>query len=188
MNRSIPFTPPSPKEQGLIAELAIRIGAHHQAPWLQHPWFFELLNLSVPQNVQQNFILPLTATVESFRALHAADEKRGTAAFSRYMKGTVQQRLQVAQLVHHGGPVDQEAVLYCLIMALLLLEFAITAPASLPRKLVEQEAARIHARGAIYLLQLIGPVRCQNSPFYDMFWHLRFIMVRNNTTHIEARC
>lgn len=170
----------------LFVALATTVGSHHQSPWLQFPWFFVLPGLPLHDDVQRSFVVPLKATTEAFRALHAGDNELSTAAFSQYVKATRQQRLQVAQILRRGGPVDQEAVLHRIIMALLLLEFASTAPVTLPSRLVEQSAVAVHARGAVELLRLVGPVRCRNSPFFEIFWHLRLTMVRNRQNRTTA--
>lgn len=170
-------SPPSPKNEMLFVALATTVGSHHQSPWLRFPWFFVLPGLHLHDDVRRSFVVPLKATTEAFRALHSSDNELSTSAFSQYVTATRQQRLQVAQILRRGGPVDQEAVLHRIIMALLLLEFASTAPVTLPSQLVEQSAVAVHARGAVDLLQLVGPVRCQNSPFFEIFWHLRLTMV-----------
>lgn len=82
--------------------------------------------------------------------------------------------LPLALTVQHPS---KKLLLWPLIMAVSLLEFEMIVPSSL-------HSWFGHARGCLYLLSLLGPENCVNSPFFEVFWHLRFIMVSSFSTSL----
>ncbi|KAK5995505.1 hypothetical protein PT974_03913 [Cladobotryum mycophilum] len=76
---------------------------------------------------------------------------------------------QVSQLVADKGPRSLESIMELLLMSMALLDFEMMAPTG-PDSWIP------HGRGALYLLNLAGPHACQKSPFFEIFWHLRFCM------------
>lgn len=158
------------QRQETISRLAIEIGVLNTSPWTPYHWSLVLPQVQLPSEFQQIVLLPLRAISVAFKALRSDDEALRRQAFEYYAKGLVQQRCQLNLLKTNQLQASTDVILWLLLMALLLLEFELMAPLSRTSWLG-------HALGSADLLALLSPSMCQTSPFFEIFWQLRFTMV-----------
>ena len=163
-----------------ISRLAVEIGSLHHAPWTPHPWFWEVPRASFPPSFQYGIYWSLEAISVAFEAKRRQDWRLRNVAFSRYAAGL---RLQQAQLrkFSAGGFVDSQNFTQALLFgAISLMEFEMLIPNP-------QQSWSVHAYGALDILLLCGPQLCRSSPFFEIFWHLRFVMVRHYAELLSTR-
>lgn len=158
------------QQQETISRLAIEIGVLNTSPWTPHHWIFVLPQLQLPREFQHDILRLLCAISVAFKTLHSEDEALRRQAYEYYAKGLAQQIHQLNLLKINQVQASTNFLLHLLLMALLLLEFEIMAPLSLTSWLG-------HALGSANLLALLSPSACQISPFFEIFWQLRFTMV-----------
>jgi hypothetical protein len=158
------------QHQEATSRLAVEIGSFHLSPWTPHHWFFVLPQLKIPGGFHEAILSPLRAMSFAFKALQTDDATLRRNAFECYTKGLAQQRHHLLLLMRGRLESSRESILWPLLMALSLLEFEMMAPSSL-------HSWSGHAYGSLHLLAMLGPEACQRSPFFELFWQLRFIMV-----------
>ncbi|KAL6875113.1 hypothetical protein J3F83DRAFT_544018 [Trichoderma novae-zelandiae] len=154
---------------GVISRLAVEIGAHHLSPWTPHPWFLSVPQLALSSDTQSRMLLPLQAMAVAFRALAGHDAKLSAEAFRYYSSGLELHRAQLHQLTPWRKHQRLASILNLLLMSMALLEFEMMAP-------LATDSWFPHAYGALGLLEQVGPEGCQESPFFEVFWQLRFFM------------
>ncbi|PKK49999.1 hypothetical protein CI102_6536 [Trichoderma harzianum] len=130
----------------VVSRLAVEIGSYHLSPWTPHPWFLSIPRLSLSADFQSRMLLPFQAMKVAFRALPENDAS---------LKAAAHQHLA--------------SILNLLLMSMALLEFEMMAP-------LATDSWFPHAYGALGLLEQVGPQGCQESPFFEIFWQLRFFM------------
>ncbi|KAL7910698.1 hypothetical protein GGI35DRAFT_478117 [Trichoderma velutinum] len=105
----------------------------------------------------------------AFRALPENDASLKAAAYQYYSSGLERHQAQLHQLVPWQRHQHLASVLHLLLMSMALLEFEMMAP-------LATDSWFPHAYGALGLLEQVGPQGCQESPFFEIFWQLRFFM------------
>lgn len=163
------------KNQDVVARLALEIGSLHLSPWTPHPWFFLLPQLESSNEMQQTVLLSLQAmssVVEHIR--HQASASR-LVAFDNYARVLANQQRFFLPRVYSNGEPSSEVILPALVIALSLLEFEMIAP-------LKQHSWFAHACGCLNLMAKLAPESYQVSPFFEIFWHLRLIMVFSSFT------
>jgi hypothetical protein len=113
---------------------------------------------------------PLRAVSSAFQTMKINDADVRKAAFTHYSTGLSHQRRRLNSLFGESGTPSKEDIMASLLIALLLLEFELLAPTSL-------NSWSQHAAGSLQLLKMLGPEACQGSPLFEIFSHLRFIVV-----------
>jgi hypothetical protein len=131
--------------------------------------------MSVPQlalsaDFQSRMLLPFQAMTVAFRALPGNDASLRAAAYQYYSSGLERHQAQLHQLVPWQKHQHLASVLNLLLMSMALLEFEMMAP-------LTTDSWFPHAYGALSLLEQVGPQGCQESPFFEIFWQMRFFMV-----------
>lgn len=115
-------------------------------------------------------LLPFQAMKVAFRALPENDASLKAAAYQYYSSGLERHQAQLHQLVPWQRHQHLASILNLLLMSMALLEFEMMAP-------LATDSWFPHAYGALGLLEQVGPQGCQESPFFEIFWQLRFFMV-----------
>ncbi|PNP60292.1 hypothetical protein THARTR1_00316 [Trichoderma harzianum] len=105
----------------------------------------------------------------AFRALPENDASLKAAAYQYYSSGLECHQAQLHQLVPWQTQQRLASILNLLLMSMALLEFEMMAP-------LATDSWFPHAYGALGLLEQVGPQGCQESPFFEIFWQLRFFM------------
>ncbi|KKO98584.1 hypothetical protein THAR02_09303 [Trichoderma harzianum] len=105
----------------------------------------------------------------AFRALPENDASLKAAAYRYYSSGLERHQAQLHQLVPWQRHQHLASILNLLLMSMALLEFEMMAP-------LATDSWFPHAYGALGLLEQVGPQGCQESPFFEIFWQLRFFM------------
>lgn len=154
---------------GVISRLAVEIGSHHLSPWTPHPWFLSVPQLALPSDVYSKLLLPLQAITVAFRALSERDSKLRAEAYQYYSRGLERHRAQLHQFAITQRRQLLASILNDLLMSMALLEFEMMAPLAI-------DSWFPHAYGALSLLEHVTPAGCQESPFFEIFWQLRFFM------------
>jgi hypothetical protein len=106
----------------------------------------------------------------AFRAVAENDVSLKAAAYQYYSSGLERHKAQLHQLVPWQRHQRLDSILNLLLMSMALLEFEMMAP-------LAADSWVPHAYGALGLLEQVGPQGCQESPFFEIFWQLRFFMV-----------
>ncbi|KAL7951719.1 hypothetical protein V8C42DRAFT_15528 [Trichoderma barbatum] len=153
----------------VMSRLAIEIGSYHLSPWTPHPWFMSIPRLALSADFQSRMLLPFQAMKVAFRALPENDASLKVAAYRYYSSGLERHQAQLHQLVPCQKHQHLDSILNLLLMSMALLEFEMMAP-------LATDSWFPHAYGALGLLEQVGPQGCQESPFFEIFWQLRFFM------------
>ncbi|KAJ4861748.1 hypothetical protein T069G_02702 [Trichoderma breve] len=114
-------------------------------------------------------LLPFQAMKVAFRALPENDASLKAAAYQYYSSGLERHQAQLHQLVPWQRHQHLASILNLLLMSMALLEFEMMAP-------LATDSWFPHAYGALGLLEQVGPQGSQESPFFEIFWQLRFFM------------
>ncbi|KAK0765101.1 LOW QUALITY PROTEIN: hypothetical protein N5P37_002579, partial [Trichoderma harzianum] len=154
----------------VVSRLAVEIGPYHLSPWTPHPWFLSIPRLSLSADFQSRMLLPFQAMKVAFRALPENDASLKAAAYKYYSSGLERHQAQLHQLVPWQRHQHLASILNLLLMSMALLEFEMMAP-------LATDSWFPHAYGALGLLEQVGPQGCQESPFFEIFWQLRFFML-----------
>ncbi|EHK44182.1 hypothetical protein TRIATDRAFT_37030, partial [Trichoderma atroviride IMI 206040] len=152
-----------------VSRMALEIASYHFCPWTLHPWTMTIPQLSLSADFQSIMLLPFQAVMAAFSALPSNDASLRAVAYRYYASGLERHQAQFHRLVpwqKHQHPVS---LLNLLLMSMALLEFEMMAPLGMDSWLS-------HAHGALSLLEQAGPQGCQVSPFFEIFWQLRFLM------------
>ncbi|KAL6803949.1 hypothetical protein J3E68DRAFT_189663 [Trichoderma sp. SZMC 28012] len=153
----------------VVSRLAVEIGSYHLSPWTPHPWFLSIPRLALSADFQSRMLLPFQAMKVAFRALPENDASLKAAAYRYYSSGLERHQAQLHQLVPWQRHQHLASILNLLLMSMALLEFEMMAP-------LATDSWFPHAYGALGLLEQVGPQGCQESPFFEIFWQLRFFM------------
>ncbi|KAF3068016.1 hypothetical protein CFAM422_007961, partial [Trichoderma lentiforme] len=153
----------------VVSRLAVEIGSYHLSPWTPHPWFLSIPRLALSADFQSRMLLPLQAMKVAFKALPENDTSLKAAAYQYYSSGLERHQAQLHQLVPWQRHQHLASILNLLLMSMALLEFEMMAP-------LAADSWFPHAYGALGLLEQVGPQGCQESPFFEIFWQLRFFM------------
>ncbi|KAL7817129.1 hypothetical protein V8C26DRAFT_77947 [Trichoderma gracile] len=153
----------------VISRLAVEIGSHHLSPWTPHPWFLTIPQLALSPDVHSTMLLPLHAITVAFRALAQRDAKLRAEAYQYYSRGLERHQAQLHQFAIGQRRQRFPYILNALVMSMALLEFEMMAP-------LATDSWFPYAYGALSLLEQVTPEGCQESPFYEIFWQLRFFM------------
>lgn len=126
--------------------------------------------LPLSADFQSIMLLPFQAMKAAISALLRNDASSRAAAYGYYSSGLERHQAQFHQLVPWQKHRNLPSILNLLLMSMALLEFEMMAP-------LATDSWVPHAYGALSLLEQAGPQGCQTSPFFEIFWHLRFLMV-----------
>lgn len=158
-----------------ICRLAAEISVFHTTQWTPKPWFLVLgfINLSSEQQIA--LLPPLLAISTAFGMLTNKDPRLREKALHNYQIATKTQQDLLARFVNTVPHKFSHTTLYDILLSLLLvgltlLEFEMMYP-------MYPQSWLLHAKGIVQLLDLVGPRRAQQSPFFEIFRHLRFIDV-----------
>lgn len=158
-------------QQEQIAHLAVNIGMHHTSLWTPQPWVLVISSLSLPRDFQESIVLPLRAISYAFQYLRYKNAGLRHDAFRNYFLGLQKQRGNIKQLLYNRHQSGEDIVLQNLLMALSLLEFEMMAP-------LAPDSWLRHVPGCLELLRQAGTESCRKPPFFEIFKHLRFLLVR----------
>lgn len=154
----------------VVSRMALEIASHHLCPWTPHPWIMVMPQLSLSADFQSIMLLPFQAVIAAFSALPSNDASLRVEAYRYYSSGLERHQAQFHQLVPWQKRQHSASLLNLLLMSMALLEFEMMAP-------LGTDSWLSHAHGALSLLEQAGPQGCQVSPFFEVFWQLRFLMV-----------
>lgn len=126
--------------------------------------------LPLSADFQSAMLLPFQAMKVAFSALPSNDASLRAAAYRYYSSGLERHQAQFHRLVPWQKHQHLASILNLLLMSMALLEFEMIAP-------LGTDSWLPHAYGALSLLEQAGPQGCQITPFFEIFWQLRFLMV-----------
>ncbi|KAH8127216.1 hypothetical protein LI328DRAFT_165386 [Trichoderma asperelloides] len=152
-----------------MSRMAIDIASYHLCPWTPHLWMMLIPQLPLSADFQSIMLLPFQAMKAAISALLRNDASSRAAAYGYYSSGLERHQAQFHQLVPWQKHRNLPSILNLLLMSMALLEFEMMAP-------LATDSWVPHAYGALSLLEQAGPQGCQTSPFFEIFWHLRFLM------------
>lgn len=150
--------------------MAVELASYHTSPWTSNPWFKLVPELSLSADFQSIMLLPFQAMIAAFSALLSNDASLRAVAYRCYSDGLKRHQAQFDQLVPWQKHQHSASILNLLLMSMALLEFEMMAP-------LGTDSWLPHAHGVLSLLEQVGPHGCQVSPFFEIFWQLRFFMV-----------
>ncbi|KAL9483733.1 hypothetical protein ACSS6W_002522 [Trichoderma asperelloides] len=153
----------------MMSRMAIDIASYHLCPWTPHLWMMLIPQLPLSADFQSIMLLPFQAMKAAISALLRNDASSRAAAYGYYSSGLERHQAQFHQLVPWQKHRNLPSILNLLLMSMALLEFEMMAP-------LATDSWVPHAYGALSLLEQAGPQGCQTSPFFEIFWHLRFLM------------
>lgn len=150
--------------------MAVELASHHTCPWTLRPWVGLVPQLSLSTDFQSIMLLPFQAMMAAFSALPSNDASLRAVAYRYYSDGLKRHHAQFHQLAPWQQHQHSASILNLLLMSMALLEFEMMAP-------LGTDSWLPHAHGVLGLLEQVGPQGCQVSPFFEIFWQLRFFMV-----------
>ncbi|KAL7971240.1 hypothetical protein HDV63DRAFT_393609 [Trichoderma sp. SZMC 28014] len=152
-----------------VSRMAVELASYHTSPWTSNPWFKLVPELSLSADFQSIMLLPFQAMIAAFSALLSNDASLRAVAYRCYSDGLKRHQAQFDQLVPWQKHQHSASILNLLLMSMALLEFEMMAP-------LGTDSWLPHAHGVLSLLEQVGPHGCQVSPFFEIFWQLRFFM------------
>lgn len=153
-----------------VSRMALELASHHLCPWTPHPWILLIPQLPLSTDFQSIMVFPFQAMIAAFSALLNNNASLRAMAYQHYSIGLERHQAQFHQLVPWQKHQHLTSLLNLLLMSMALLEFEMIAP-------LGPDSWIPHAYGALGLLEQAGPQGCQATPFFEVFWHLRFLMV-----------
>lgn len=159
--------------------MALEIASYHTCAWTPHPWLMLIPQLSLSVDFQSIMLLPFQAMIAAFSALPSNDVSLRAVAYRYYSSGLECHQAQFHQLVPWQKHQHSASILNLLLMSMALLEFEMMAP-------LGTDSWLPHAHGVLSLLEQVGPQGCQVSPFFEIFWQLRFFMVCSTSRNPES--
>ncbi|PON28758.1 hypothetical protein TGAM01_v202605 [Trichoderma gamsii] len=153
----------------VVSRMALEIASYHTCAWTPHPWLMLIPQLSLSVDFQSIMLLPFQAMMAAFSALPSNDVSLRAVAYRYYSSGLECHQAQFHQLVPWQKHQHSASILNLLLMSMALLEFEMMAP-------LGTDSWLPYAHGVLSLLEQVGLQGCQVSPFFEIFWQLRFFM------------
>ena len=153
-----------------VSRLAVEVGSHYVSLGTPDPWFLFIPQFHLTPELARAILCPFQAMSLAFKSFRIDDSQLRRKALESYHQGLAEQR-HLLNLACSKEGATKECVFWALLMAVSLLNFEMIAPCS-------PYAWFGHAQGATRLLSMLTPETCQESPYFEIYRHLRYMMVR----------